>query len=194
MKSINKLRVLTVMLAFVALTACSYRPEPAAPAPDATPAPELVFAARMIAPSTTPEVLEVLESSEADNSGIVDDPELIAEVETPTVPWADFELQAIAQTLAGECYEDKAQDKRRVCEVILNRLSDGSFGDTILEVLTKPGAFNGYWRQSRPISENDYDIAEQALRDWYDGGCEPLSEWLYFSSGPNRENVFRATF
>ena len=31
-------------------------------------------------------------------------------------------------TLAGECYEDKEQDKRLVCEVILNRVSAGNFG------------------------------------------------------------------
>lgn len=70
------------------------------------------------------------------------------------------ELYAIAKTLAGECYDDEKLDKRRVCEVILNRVSSSNFANTILEVLTTPGAFNGYWRQSRPISENDYTVAE----------------------------------
>lgn len=37
--------------------------------------------------------------------------------------WRKDELHAIAQTLAGECYDDKELDKRRVCEVILNRAS-----------------------------------------------------------------------
>ena len=78
-------------------------------------------------------------------------------------------------TLAGECYEDKEQDKRLVCEVILNRVSAGNFGgDT--------------------VSENDYAVAEQALSDWYAGGCQPLSELLYFEAGENRENVFRSEY
>ena len=108
--------------------------------------------------------------------------------------WSTDELHAIARTLAGECYDDKELDKRHVCEVILNRVSNSSFANTVLEVLRTPRAFNGYWKQSRPVSENDYVVAEQALRDWHDGGCKPLSEWLFFSKGPKRENVFRSNF
>ncbi len=118
--------------------------------------------------------------------------EYIAEVKQPQ--WNKEELHAIAQTLAGECYDDKELDKRRVCEVILNRVSNSKFANSILEVLTTSGAFNGYWKQSRPISKNDYAVAEKALQDWYAGGCKPLSEWLFFSKGSNRENVFRSNF
>ena len=101
----------------------------------------------------------------------------------------------MALTLAGECYEDKEQDKRLVCEVILNRVSAGNFGgDTVLAVVSAPNQFDGYWRQSRPVSENDYGVAEQALSDWYAGGCQPLSELLYFEAGENRENVFRSEY
>ena len=115
-------------------------------------------------------------------------------VEVKQPQWSREELHAIAKTLAGECYDDKELDKRRVCEVILNRVSNSKFANTILEVLMTPGAFNGYWRQSRPISENDYAVAKQALQDWYDGGCKPLSEWLFFSVGTKRENVFRSKY
>lgn len=115
-------------------------------------------------------------------------------VEVKRTQWSKDELNAIARTLAGECYDDKELDKRHVCEVILNRVSNSSFANTILEVLRTPRAFNGYWKQSRPVSENDYVVAEQALRDWYDSGCQPLSEWLFFSKGPKRENIFRSNF
>ena len=108
--------------------------------------------------------------------------------------WSKDELHAIARTLAGECYDDKELDKRHVCEVILNRVSNSKFANTILEVIKTPGAFNGYWRQSRPISKNDYAVAEKALQDWYGNGCKPLSEWLFFSKGCKRENVFRSDF
>lgn len=104
--------------------------------------------------------------------------------------WTTEELQAMALTLAGECYDDKELDKRRVCEVILNRVSSDQFGDSIIEVLTAKNQFSGYWSQSRTVTENDLAVAEQALRDWYDNGCEPLSEYLFFHAGENRENNF----
>lgn len=127
-------------------------------------------------------------------SGLTYQNETRSIAEVKQAQWSTDELHAIAQTLAGECYDDKELDKRRVCEVILNRVSNSKFANTILEVLRTPGAFNGYWRQSRPVSKNDYVVTEQALRDWYDGGCRPLSEWLFFSKGPKRENVFRSDF
>ena len=49
----------------------------------------------------------------------------------------------MALTLAGECYDHKTQDKRRVCEVVLNRVSDGRFGSSIMEVLTAKNQFAG---------------------------------------------------
>ena len=113
------------------------------------------------------------------------------ELEPDEPQWTDEELQAMALTLAGECYDDKELDKRRVCEVILNRVSDGRFGDSIIEVLSAENQFSGYWAQSRPVTENDLAVAEQALKDWYDKGCEPLSEYLFFSAGENRENNFK---
>lgn len=109
-------------------------------------------------------------------------------------PWTDEEVEAMALVLAGECYEDKKQDKRRVCEVILNRVSSDEFDDTIIGVITKSSQFHGYWAQSRPVSDDDRAVAEQALKDWYSEGCAPLSEYLYFEAGDNRENEFRKEF
>lgn len=104
--------------------------------------------------------------------------------------WSESDVVAVARTLAGECYDDKVQDKRLVCEVILNRVSDPRFKNSILGVLETPHAFDGYWRQSRHISENDLSIAEQALADWYANDCQPLSDIRYFSAGEGRENSF----
>lgn len=109
-------------------------------------------------------------------------------------PWTAEEVEAMALTLAGECYEDKRQDKRLVCEVILNRVSSDEFDDTVIGVITKSSQFCGYWKQSRPVSDDDRAVAEQALKDWYSNGCIPLSEYLYFEAGDNRENEFRKEF
>lgn len=113
----------------------------------------------------------------------------------PENPWSEEDVEAMALTLAGECYDDKVQDKRLVCEVILNRVSAGNFGgSTVLEVVSAPYQFDGYWTQSRPVSSNDRLVAEQALSDWHENGCEALSEYLFFEAGENRENVFRAEY
>ncbi len=116
------------------------------------------------------------------------------QITSEAVPWTPDELWIMALTLAGECYDDKENDKRLVCEVILNRVSDGRFGDTIYDVLSAENQFDGYWHQSRPVSDNDLDVAIQALTDWYANDCKPLSKYLFFTAGENRENVFRETF
>lgn len=121
-------------------------------------------------------------------------PTLIDEPLVIEKPYSDEDVKAMTLTLAGECYEDKPHDKRLVCEVILNRVSHDSFPDTVLEVVSAPSQFNGYWKQSRDVSENDIEIAEQALQEWHDNDCQPLSEYLYFSAGDNRENVFRKDY
>lgn len=104
--------------------------------------------------------------------------------------WTDEELYAMAKTLSGECYDDKELDKRRVCEVILNRVSDGRFGASICEVITAENQFHGYWNPSRPVSESDLSIAEQTLKDWFANDCKPFSAYLFFCAGENRENTF----
>jgi hypothetical protein len=109
-------------------------------------------------------------------------------------PITDEEVEAIAKTLAGECYDDKLNDKRLVVEVILNRVSDGRFGESVIEVVSAKGQFIGYWKQSRPVSDSDIKIAKETLREWYKNGCKKLSEYLFFCAGPNRENVFRTQY
>lgn len=111
-----------------------------------------------------------------------------------TEPFTDEEVDAIAKTLAGECYDDKLNDKRLVAEVILNRVSDGRFGESVIEVVSAKGQFIGYWKQSRPVSDSDIEIAKETLREWYENDCKKLSEYLFFHSGPNRENVFRTQY
>lgn len=120
--------------------------------------------------------------------------ELFVEPVVDEKPFSDEEVEAIVKTLVGECYDDKIEDKRKVSEVIVNRVSNGGFGENVMEVVTAPGQFCGYWKQSRPISESDIQIAEETLTDWYANNCEALSEYLFFCSGANRENVFRSEY
>lgn len=109
-------------------------------------------------------------------------------------PYSSEEVTAIATTLAGECYDDKLEDKRSVAEVICNRVSDENFGETIMDVVSAKGQFAGYYNQSRPISDSDIQIAEETLHDWYENDCQKLSDYLFFCAGPNRENIFRTEY
>lgn len=121
--------------------------------------------------------------------------EPVVELAVEPDPWTVEELEALVLTLAGECYDHKVEDKRHVCEVVLNRVSHGGFGgNSILAVLTAENQFEGYWTQSRPVSLNDYEVAEQALRDWYENDCKALSEHMFFCAGDNHENQFRSEF
>ena len=125
----------------------------------------------------------------------VDVPTQTPEPTTEPYPWTAEEVEAIARTLSGECYEDKPHDKRLVAEVILNRVSHEQWwGDTVIEVVTAKKQFHGYWNPSRDITENDREIATQALCDWYANDCAALSEYLFFEAGPTRENVFRENY
>ena len=40
------------------------------------------------------------------------------------------------------------------------------------------------------VTEDDIAVARSTLCEWYANGCKPLSEYLYFHAGSNRENVF----
>lgn len=71
--------------------------------------------------------------------------------------------------------------------------NDGKI-ETSDDVVTAPNQFNGYWTQSRDVTENDYEVAIQSLEDWYANDCEALSEYLFFEAGDNRENEFRKEF
>ena len=99
----------------------------------------------------------------------------------------------MALTLAGECYENQPQDKRNVAWVICNRVADGRFGKGVVGVVssTKHGVqFSGYWKKSRPISENDLEIAEEVLAAYY-AGKEPIHDYLYFTGGTGVTNNFK---
>ena len=100
------------------------------------------------------------------------------------------ELEAIALTLAGECYDNQPQDKRNVVWVICNRVKDGRFGESVIDVITAPNQFHGYWTQGRSISDNDRAIAKEVLTAFYTGE-QPIHDYLYFTGGTGITNNFR---
>jgi len=126
-------------------------------------------------------------------------PEISVTAKAPTAPTVPVvivppsEIELVAKVLAGECYEYQIEDKRNVVKVICNRAATGGwFGDTIEEVVTKPHQFEGYWHQSRPVSESDIAVATEILTEWYSDGCGIFSPgYLYFTGTGGKTNEFR---
>lgn len=116
--------------------------------------------------------------------------EPITEVES-TQSYTDEDLTAMVKTLAGECYDCEIQDKYNVAWTIINRVRNGGFGgNTVLQVVSSPSQFCGYWKQSRAISDSDYAVAKDVLTAYYAGEDAPV-DYLYFSSNGGTTNIFR---
>jgi hypothetical protein len=106
----------------------------------------------------------------------------------PLVP--EYEVELVAKTLRGECYDDQPDDKREVVKVICNRVAVSGFGGSIEAVVTAKGQFYGYRPGNEPTA-NDYAVAREVLEQWYGNGCRQMSEYLFFSSGGGHKNIFR---
>ena len=141
---------------------------------------------------TSSEVSAVADSMEGSSQPIITE---TPDIETPSpahiVP--EYEVELVAKTLRGECYDEQHDDKREVVKVICNRVSMGGFGDSVEAVITAPKQFVGY-RPGNIPTVNDYEIAREILTEWYEGGCVPLGEYLFFSSGDGHKNAFRKTW
>jgi spore germination cell wall hydrolase CwlJ-like protein len=112
------------------------------------------------------------------------------------------EIEAIALTLAGECYDDQPEDKLRVAWVIASRMDSPDYPDTALGVVsdTRWGIqFAGYWKQHRDVTDDDRDIARAVLEaraagDYRTRETAPDgSVYLGFSAGnpSDKVNEFR---
>lgn len=110
----------------------------------------------------------------------------------------EFERAAcmIAQTIYGEARGSDLYNKSLVAWCIFNRYDDGRFGDTIEEIITKPGQFTGY-SSNKPITDEDYKLAVDCLLRWQaekysvgDVGRTLPKEYLYFY-GDGKLNHYR---
>lgn len=93
------------------------------------------------------------------------------EVTIPTEPqWQpdEADVEAIAKTLWGECRGvPYTSHKAAVVWCILNRVDEGGyFGNSIIEVITKPNQFAGY-SPDYPVDPELKAIAEDVLMRWH---------------------------
>ena len=55
------------------------------------------------------------------------------------------EIELLAKCVEAEAGNQTLEGKRLVCDVILNRVDDSDFPDTITEVIAQPYQFSTYW-------------------------------------------------
>lgn len=75
--------------------------------------------------------------------------------------YTDEEIYLIQRAVETECYDQDFISKVNVANVVINRINNGSFGDTIEEVITKENQF-AYGR--KVISESTILAIEYALQ------------------------------
>ena len=126
--------------------------------------------------------------------------EILDNIPEPTYDISENDVIILAKLMYGECRGVEDDNKKAaVCWVVLNRLDNGGYGNSIEEVVTFKNQFTGY-RKSNPVCESLYELAYDVLYNYMlekDGfeGCYRVipSDYLWFY-GVNNENVFRNSY
>ena len=119
--------------------------------------------------------------------------------EDPLPLYSQEEVALVAKTIYGEARGCSEAEKRLVAWCICNRVDDGTWGDTIEDIVTYPNAFYGY-DENWPEDDECVKVAQDVLTEWRTGGeadvLEPYattSEYLYFG-GDGQHNWFREEY
>lgn len=105
---------------------------------------------------------------------------------------------AVAKMLWGEARGCTRDNQIKCVWIVLNRVDDARFPDTIHSVLSQPSQFHGY-SERFPVTDDLYNVAFDVLTRWSleKQGVEVSRElpksYLWFT-GSGRENIFREAF
>ena len=109
------------------------------------------------------------------------------------------EIDMIAQTIWGEARGLNTFEQSLVVWCILNRVDDGTWGNTIMEVITARSQFHGY-SSTHPITEEHRALARDVVTRWQmerfcsgNVGRTLPKEYLYFHSSSGH-NVYKTNY
>lgn len=108
------------------------------------------------------------------------------------------DAETIAKAVWGEARGCTSEGKAKVVWVILNRVDDSRFPDTIQGVVTQPCQFYGY-SPSFPVEPEILAVVNDVLNRWNmekNGAAvtrELLPEYVFFT-GDGAQNYFRAVY
>lgn len=125
--------------------------------------------------------------------------EIHAEDEPDELPCTEAELEMLAKMLYGEARGCTKTEQAACVWVVLNRVEDSRWADTIAEVVTQPNQFIGY-RENNPVQPDLLALAQDVVLRWaaeqsgetYVGRVIP--ENYYFWYGDGVRNYFRREF
>lgn len=144
---------------------------------------------------TTEEESEQISEPEPEPASIVE-PEVVPE---PTldgiVYFTDEEIDYLAKTVWGEARGLSKTQQSAVVWTVLNRLDNGKFGGSIIDVITAPNQFAGY-KASHPVNSDIRNLVIDVL-DRYELEKEGVTDvgrvlpkdYLYFI-GDGKKNLF----
>ena len=112
--------------------------------------------------------------------------------------FTEDDVAAMAKMLWGEARGCTRDNQIKCAWVVVNRVDDERFPDTIQGVLEQPSQFHGY-DPSYPVTDELYSVAFDVLTRWsYEKQGIPVrrelpKSFLWFT-GNGRENIFRAVY
>ena len=112
--------------------------------------------------------------------------------------FTEDDVKAVAKMLWGEARGCTRDNQIKCAWVVVNRVDDERFPDTIQGVLKQPSQFHGY-DPSYPVTDELYSVAFDVLTRWsYEKQGIPVrrelpNTYLWFT-GNGRENIFREVY
>ena len=109
--------------------------------------------------------------------------------------FTEDDVAEVAKMLWGEARGCTRDNQIKCAWVVVNRVDDERFPDTIQGVLSQPHQFHGY-SESFPVTDELYNVAFDVLTRWsYEKQGVPVrrelaSSFLWFT-GNGEENIFR---
>ena len=112
--------------------------------------------------------------------------------------FTEDDVAEVAKMLWGEARGCTRDNQIKCAWVVVNRVDDERFPDTIQGVLSQPHQFHGY-DPTYPVTSELYDVAFDVLTRWsYEKQGIPVrrelpNTYLWFT-GNGRENIFREVY
>lgn len=103
------------------------------------------------------------------------------------------EAEAVARVLYGTALHNSREGQEAVVWCIINRCESGMFPDSIVEVCRQPVQWMGF-SEDNPVIKDLYDLADEVLTGWRNGGYRIISPDYLYMSWSSDEIVLRTTF
>lgn len=134
------------------------------------------------------EIPSILPAEETHPDILLPEPRVIVSVDP-----VQIEAEYVAKVLYGTCSTFSSDARKAVTWVIINRVEDSRYPNTIKEVCEQTQQWMGYSEDNLVIQEF-YDDAYEVLTQWHNGGYRMFDPNFTFLTWTRNEIVLRTTF